>query len=51
MSEVRQTYREVGFGGPFMMDHTPQFQGGDSARTGKAYANGYIRRLIQEVDG
>lgn len=51
MKRAMEVYRDNGFNGPFMMDHTPQFQGGDSARYGKAYANGYIRRLIQEVYG
>jgi len=51
MKRAMEVYRDNGFNGPFMMDHTPQFQGGDSARPGKAYANGYIRRLIEEVYG
>jgi mannonate dehydratase len=51
MKRAMEVYRDNGFNGPFMMDHTPQFTEGDSARYGKAYANGYIRRLIQEVYG
>lgn len=51
MKRAMEIYRDNGFNGPFMMDHTPRFSGGDSARQGKAYANGYIRRLIQEVYG
>jgi mannonate dehydratase len=51
MKRAMEIYRDNGFNGPFMMDHTPRFAAGDSARYGKAYANGYIRRLIQEVYG
>ena len=51
MRRAMETYRDNGFAGPFMMDHTPTFPAGDSERLGKAYANGYIRRLIQEVYG
>lgn len=46
-----EIYRDNGFNGPYMMDHTPRFASGDSQRYGKAFANGYIRRLIQEVYG
>ncbi len=51
MKKAMEIYRDNGFTGPFMMDHTPRFPGGDSAKLGKAFANGYIRRLIQEVYG
>ena len=51
MKRAMEVYRDNGFNGPFMMDHTPQFPEGDSDRFGKAFANGYIRRLIQEVYG
>jgi mannonate dehydratase len=51
MRRAMQTYRDNGFNGPFMMDHTPRFPSGESQRYGKAYAIGYIRRLIQEVYG
>ena len=51
MKRAMEIYRDNGFNGPFMMDHTPRFVAGDSARYGKAYANGYIRRLLQEVYG
>ena len=49
MLRAMQTYKEVGFEGPFMMDHTPQIPGDDQARAGRAYAVGYIRGLIQTV--
>lgn len=52
MKRAMEIYRDNGFNGPFMMDHTPRFPGDlDSAKLGKAWANGYIRRLIQEVYG
>lgn len=49
MVAAMQTYREVGFNGPFMMDHTPQIPGDRESREGHAYAVGYIRALIQAV--
>ena len=51
MKRSMEIYRDNGFNGPYMMDHTPRFASGDSQRYGKAFANGYIRRLIQEVYG
>jgi mannonate dehydratase len=49
MKRAMGIYRDNGFNGPFMMDHTPRFPSGDSGKLGKAFANGYIRRLIQDV--
>jgi mannonate dehydratase len=51
MKRSMEIYRDNGFNGPYMMDHTPRFASGESQRYGKAFANGYIRRLIQEVYG
>ena len=54
MKRAMETYRDNGFNGPFMMDHTPKFTGENaplSQKLGKAYCIGYIRRLIQEVYG
>ena len=52
MKRAMEIYRDNGFNGPFMMDHTPRFPGDlDSQKLGKAWANGYIRRLIQDVYG
>tara|TARA_Y100000588_G_scaffold362867_1_gene424992 strand:+ start:3096 stop:4076 length:981 start_codon:yes stop_codon:yes gene_type:complete len=51
MRRAMETYRDNGYEGPFAMDHTPHLPCGDSERAGKAFANGYIRRLIQEVYG
>ena len=49
MFRAMQTYRDNGFYGPFMMDHTPRMPAGFSDWTGHAYANGYIKALIQAV--
>ena len=50
MYEAMQTYKEVGFEGPFMMDHTPGFPNPDSTVwAGRAFAVGYMRALIQAV--
>jgi mannonate dehydratase len=47
MIEAMKVYRDAGYTGPFMMDHTPgvPHKGGEWA--GRAYANGYIRALLQ----
>lgn len=47
MVRAMGTYRDVGFEGPFMMDHTPRFPGKQGDWAGHAYAAGYIRALIQ----
>ena len=49
MLRAMQTYRDVGFPGPFMMDHTPEIPHPSGSWAGHAYANGYIRALIQAV--
>ena len=49
MRRALEVYRDNGFNGPFMMDHTPRFAYGDSNMLGKAYAIGYIRALLQTV--
>ena len=49
MFKAMQTYKEIGFEGPFMMDHTPQFAQQQAGWAGRAYAVGYIRGLIQSV--
>lgn len=49
MVRAMQTYREVGFQGPFMLDHTPGIPHPAGRWAGHAYANGYIRALIQAV--
>lgn len=49
MLRAMQAYKEVGFTGPYMMDHTPQMPEGYDHTHGHAYANGYIKALIQTV--
>ncbi len=50
MYEAMRTYKEVGFEGPFMMDHTPKFPNQDMTFwAGRAFAVGYMRALIQAV--
>ncbi len=49
MFKAMQTYKEIGFEGPFMMDHTPQIPGDQEQRQGHAFATGFIRAMIQAV--
>jgi mannonate dehydratase len=49
MVEAMKTYRDIGYTGAIMMDHTPTIQHPLGAWAGRAYANGYIRALIQAV--
>jgi mannonate dehydratase len=49
MVRAMETYRDNGFYGPFMMDHTPRMPEGMNDLHGHAYANGYIRALIRAV--
>ncbi len=51
MLRAMEVYRDNGFNGPFMMDHTPKMPKGYDNMHGKAYAIGYIRALIQMVYG
>ena len=56
MRRAMGIYRDNGFRGPYMMDHTPTLaitQPRDERADwiGKAYAIGYIRALIQTVYG
>jgi len=51
MRRAMEVYRDNGFSGPYMMDHTPKMPEGYDNMHGKAYAIGYIRALIQMVYG
>jgi mannonate dehydratase len=52
MKRSMEIYRDNGFNGPYMMDHTPSFPHEAHGQLhGKAYAIGYIRALIDEVYG
>jgi len=49
MYRAMTIYRDAGFNGPFMMDHTPHLTQTQAGWAGRAYAVGYIRGLIQSV--
>jgi mannonate dehydratase len=49
MRRAMTIYRDNGFDGPYMMDHTPRFPQAKAGWAGIAYAVGYIRALIQDV--
>jgi mannonate dehydratase len=49
MYRAMATYKEVGFQGPFMLDHTPVLPRPYNRSHGQAFANGYIKALIQAV--
>ncbi len=49
MRRAMEIYRDAGFNGPFMMDHTPGFPQTESGWAGRAFAVGHIRGLIQAV--
>ena len=47
MYRAMQAYRDVGFKGPFSLDHSPMFPGAQIAN--QAFVIGYLRALIQAV--
>lgn len=47
MFRAMQAYRDVGFKGPFSLDHSPLFPGSEVAN--QAFVVGYMRALIQAV--
>ena len=47
MYRAMEAYRDVGFKGPFSLDHSPLFPGAEVAN--QAFAIGYLRGLIQAV--
>ena len=49
MVRAMEAYRDVGFNGPIMMDHTPGIPTDPSGTASRAYSNGYIKGLIQAV--
>ncbi len=52
MFEAMKTYKEVGFDGPMIVDHTPHIvDDTDWGHRGRAYAMGYIKALIDTVNG
>lgn len=51
MFRAMEIYRDNGFNGPFMMDHTPRFPQPNAGWAGRAFAIGYIRAMIVKVYG
>jgi mannonate dehydratase len=47
MYRAMQAYRDIGFKGPFSLDHSPLFP--DAEVANQAFAVGYLRALIQAV--
>jgi mannonate dehydratase len=47
MFRAMQAYRDIGFKGPFSLDHSPMFPGAQIAN--QAFVVGYMRALIQAV--
>lgn len=51
MFEALRAYREVGFQGPLIPDHTPKVVGDDpGGRRGRAFAIGYIKGLLHGLE-
>jgi mannonate dehydratase len=51
MLTAMKAYREAGFNGPFVSDHTPGVEGDDrGGRIGRSFSHGYIRALVQAVN-
>lgn len=51
MRRAMALYRDSGFDGPYMMDHTPRLPQAKAGWAGIAYAVGYIRALVDDVYG
>ena len=51
MLRALEVYRDAGFNGPFMMDHTPNLPQAHAGWAGRAFAAGHIRGLIHVVYG
>lgn len=51
MLEAMRVYKQVGYDGMLMPDHVPQAPGDDHGLQSFAFAFGYIRALIQAVEG
>lgn len=51
MGAAMRTYKEAGFAGPYLLDHMPKLSAPFDAFHARAYANGYIKALLQTVYG
>jgi mannonate dehydratase len=51
MLEAMKTYKEVGYSGPFVSDHTPKVEGDTPwGHIGRTFSHGYMRALVQAVN-
>lgn len=51
MFQVMKAYRDAGYGGPFVSDHTPKVEGDTPwGHRGRTYSHGYMRALVQAVN-
>jgi mannonate dehydratase len=49
--EAMKTYREVGYQGPFVSDHTPRVEGDTTwGHRGRTFSLGYMRALVHAVN-
>jgi mannonate dehydratase len=51
MLQAMKTYRDAGYEGPFVSDHTPRVEGDTPwGHRGRTYTHGYMRALVQAVN-
>jgi len=51
MLQVMKTYKEVGYAGPMVSDHTPKVEGDTPwGHRGRTFSHGYMRGLVQAVN-
>jgi mannonate dehydratase len=51
MFACARTYKKVGYDGMLMPDHVPHVEGDPGSKAGFAFAFGYIRAILQSVQG
>jgi mannonate dehydratase len=51
MFACARTYKKVGYDGMLMPDHVPHIEGDERGRQAFAFAFGYIRAILQSVQG
>ena len=51
MLQAMKTYRDAGYEGPFVSDHTPRVEGDTPwGHIGRTFTHGYMRGLVQAVN-
>jgi mannonate dehydratase len=51
MLQVMKTYRDAGYSGPMVSDHTPGMEGDTRwGHRGRTFSHGYMRALVQAVN-